>query len=48
MTLSELIRPPRLQHSETDEGKQRTASWLEVNPDQLRDAVATEVGGVQR
>jgi hypothetical protein len=27
MTWSELIRPPRLQHSETDKGKQRTAAW---------------------
>ena len=30
MTWSELIRPPRLQHSETDAGKQRTATWLEL------------------
>jgi hypothetical protein len=30
MTWSELIRPPRLQHSETDKGKQRTATWLEL------------------
>ena len=30
MTWSELIRPPRLQHSETDESKQRTATWLEL------------------
>jgi low temperature requirement protein LtrA len=30
MTWSDLIRPPRLQHSETDAGKQRTATWLEL------------------
>jgi low temperature requirement protein LtrA len=30
MTWSELIRPPRLQHTETDAGKQRTATWLEL------------------
>ena len=30
MTWSELIRPPQLQHSETDAGKQRTATWLEL------------------
>jgi low temperature requirement protein LtrA len=30
MTWSDLIRPPRLQHSETDTGKQRTATWLEL------------------
>src|SRR5918999_1489719 len=30
MTWSALIRPPRLQHSETDAGKQRTATWLEL------------------
>ena len=30
MTWPELIRPPRLQHSQTDAGKQRTASWLEL------------------
>jgi low temperature requirement protein LtrA len=30
MIWSELIRPPQLQHSETDAGKQRTASWLEL------------------
>jgi low temperature requirement protein LtrA len=29
-TWSDLIRPPRLQHSETDAGKQRTATWLEL------------------
>jgi hypothetical protein len=29
-TWSELIRPPRLQRSETDAGKQRTATWLEL------------------
>ena len=30
MTWSDLIRPPRLQHSETDAGRQRTATWLEL------------------
>jgi low temperature requirement protein LtrA len=30
MTWSDLIRPPQLQHSETDAGKQRTATWLEL------------------
>jgi hypothetical protein len=30
MTWSGLIRPPRLQHSETDAGTQRTATWLEL------------------
>jgi low temperature requirement protein LtrA len=30
MTWSGLIRPPRLQHSETDTGTQRTATWLEL------------------
>jgi low temperature requirement protein LtrA len=30
MTWSDLIRPPRLQDSETDAGKQRTATWLEL------------------
>jgi low temperature requirement protein LtrA len=30
MAWSDLIRPPRLQHSETDAGKQRTATWLEL------------------
>jgi hypothetical protein len=30
MTWSDLIRPPRLQHSETDAGKQRNATWLEL------------------
>jgi low temperature requirement protein LtrA len=30
MTWSALVRPPRLQHSETDAGKQRTATWLEL------------------
>jgi low temperature requirement protein LtrA len=30
ITWSDLIRPPRLQHSETDAGKQRTATWLEL------------------
>jgi low temperature requirement protein LtrA len=30
MTWSDLVRPPRLQHSETDAGKQRTATWLEL------------------
>ena len=30
MTWSELIRPPQLQHSEADAGKQRTATWLEL------------------
>jgi low temperature requirement protein LtrA len=30
MPWSDLIRPPRLQHSETDAGKQRTATWLEL------------------
>ncbi len=30
MAWSDLVRPPRLQHSETDAGKQRTASWLEL------------------
>jgi hypothetical protein len=27
---SGLIRPPQLQHSETDAGTQRTATWLEL------------------
>jgi low temperature requirement protein LtrA len=30
MVWSDLVRPPRLQHSETDTAKQRTASWLEL------------------
>jgi low temperature requirement protein LtrA len=30
MAWSDLIRPPRLQHSETEAGKQRTATWLEL------------------
>ena len=30
MALSGLIRPPQLQHSETDAGTQRTATWLEL------------------
>jgi low temperature requirement protein LtrA len=30
MTWSDLIRPPRLQHSESDEARQRTATWLEL------------------
>jgi low temperature requirement protein LtrA len=30
MVWSDLVRPPRLQHSGTDAGKQRTASWLEL------------------
>jgi low temperature requirement protein LtrA len=30
MTWSDLVRPPRLQNSETDAGKQRTATWLEL------------------
>jgi low temperature requirement protein LtrA len=30
MTWSDLVRPPRLQHSETDASKQRTATWLEL------------------
>jgi low temperature requirement protein LtrA len=30
MAWSELVRPPRLLQSETDAGKQRTASWLEL------------------
>jgi Bacterial low temperature requirement A protein (LtrA) len=30
MALSGLIRPPLLQHSETDSGTQRTATWLEL------------------
>jgi low temperature requirement protein LtrA len=30
MRWSDLIRPPRLQHSETDTGQQRTATWLEL------------------
>jgi low temperature requirement protein LtrA len=30
VTWSDLVRPPRLQHSETDAGQQRTATWLEL------------------
>ena len=30
MTWSDLIRPPRLQHSQNDADKQRTATWLEL------------------
>ena len=30
MAWSGLIRPPQLQHSDTDAGTQRTATWLEL------------------
>jgi Bacterial low temperature requirement A protein (LtrA) len=30
VTWSDLVRPPRLQDSETDAGQQRTATWLEL------------------
>jgi low temperature requirement protein LtrA len=44
MTWSDLVRPPRLQHSETDAGKQRTATWLELFFDLAFVLVVGELG----
>ena len=43
-TWSDLIRPPRLQHSETDTRKQRTATWLELFFDLAFVLVVGELG----
>ena len=48
MTWSDLIRPPRLQHSETDAGKQRTATWLELFFDLAFVLVVGEVASQER
>jgi low temperature requirement protein LtrA len=44
MTWSDLVRPPRLQHSQTDAGKQRTATWLELFFDLAFVLVVGELG----